>query len=221
MSLMQGIIGMKTYFQENSIEFQNFSKRFRSHYKNIYPDEEYNELGMFSSQPYDAIQIISTADFSRSRAEFQCVNWKIAPAKVVEIINVVGKSYQSGYWTEGLGFSETLDDEAIHHTSIEILKEVLWLVQPWHTERQRHILAGRSEPVRVGVHAHSIFKQFVTVDTDIRTNVTSYGGFSIKVFEEVMEIENKDLKYNYIPFGGQTYDKLVSEIYSGERFFKL
>ncbi|KAK1384375.1 hypothetical protein POM88_022110 [Heracleum sosnowskyi] len=73
MSLMQGIIGTKTYFQENSIEFQNSRKRFRSQYKNIYPDEEYNEPRIFASHAYDAIRRISAADFSRSRAEFQCV----------------------------------------------------------------------------------------------------------------------------------------------------
>ncbi|KAK1371886.1 Lig_chan domain-containing protein/SBP_bac_3 domain-containing protein/ANF_receptor domain-containing protein [Heracleum sosnowskyi] len=215
MSLMQGIIGTKTYFHENLLEFQNFRKRFQSHFKNIYPDEEYNEPGIFALQAYDVIQRISAADFSGSGAEFQCVNWTISPAKVVEIVNVVGKSYQSGYWTEGLGFSETLDDEAFHHTSMEILKEVLWLAQPWHTERQRRILAGRSEPIRVGVPGHSIFKQFVKVDTDPRTNKTSYEGFSIKVFEEVMKIANKDLTYNYVPFGGPTYDDMVKEISLG------
>ncbi|KAL8110935.1 glutamate receptor 2.2-like [Apium graveolens] len=215
MSLLQGIIGTKTYFHENSLEFQDFRKRFQSHFRNIFPDEEYVEPGIFASQAYDAIQRISTDYFSGSREEFQCANWKIAPAKVVEIVNVVGKSYQSGYWTEGLGFSETLDDEALHHTSVEVLKEVLWLAKPWHTERQRRILAGRSEPIRVGVPAHSIFRQFVKVDTDPRTNVTSYDGFSIKVFEEVMKIANKDLTYKYVPFNGGTYNDLVEQISLG------
>ncbi|KAK1371879.1 Glutamate receptor [Heracleum sosnowskyi] len=219
---MQGIVGTKTYFPENSPQFQDFRKRFRSKFRNIYPDEEFDEPGIFASQAYDAMwdllykhniinlfQRISSADFA---------NWNVAPARVVEIVNVIGRSYQSGYWTQGLGFSETMDDNARHHTSMKILKEVLWPAQPWHTERQGRILAGRSEPLKVGVPAHSLFRQFVELTNDPETNATLYGGFSIKVFEEVMKLAyvNKDLRYNYSPYNLDDYDSMVKQIALGE-----
>ncbi|KAK1371881.1 Glutamate receptor [Heracleum sosnowskyi] len=230
MSLMQGIIGTKTYFQDNSMEFQDFRKRFRSNFRNRYPNEEIDEPGVFASQAYDAIRALfhssnftyfiqknSAADFNIHSSHSRSINWKVAPAKVVEIVNVVGKSYRSAYWTEGLGFSETIDDKSFHHTSIEILNEVLWPAPPWHTDRwQRRILAGISEPIRVGVPARSLFRQFVKVEIDPITNATSYDGFSIKVFEEVMKLAyvNQYMTYNYTPFIGE-YNDLVEQITSG------
>lgn len=152
----------------------------------------------------------------------QLINRKIAPAKLVEIVNVVGKTYHSGYWTKGLGFSESIDDEAFHHNSIDVLKEVLWPAQPWHTERRRRILTGRSEPIRVGVPTQSLFRQFVKVETDPKTNGTSYDGFSLKVFEAAMKIAyvKNDMTYNYFSFDGE-YEDLVKQIALGVRLFKL
>ncbi|WOH03500.1 hypothetical protein DCAR_0622898 [Daucus carota subsp. sativus] len=211
LSSMQGIVGTKTYFPENSEEFQDFRKRFRSKFRNIYPDEEFDEPGVFASQAYDAIRDITNVFQRISAADF--AKWKIAPAQVVEIVNVIGRSYQNGYWTQGLGFSETVDDNALHHTSMEILKEVLWPAQPWHAESQRRILAGRSEPLRVGVPAEALFRQFV-----LQINETSYDGFSIKVFEETMRVAyaDKDLTYSYTPFYGEDYGHMVAKIKSGE-----
>ncbi|KAK1393101.1 hypothetical protein POM88_012157 [Heracleum sosnowskyi] len=218
---MQGIVGTKTYFPENSSQFQDFRKRFSSKFRNIYPDEEFDEPGIFASQAYDAMrdllyrnnifnlfQRISAADFA---------NWNVAPSRAVEIVNVIGRNYQSGYRTQRLGFSETTDDNALYHTSMKILKEVLWPAQPWHTERQRRILAGRSEPLRVGVPADSLFRQFVELKNDSKPNATSYGGFSIKVFKEAMKLAyvNKDLRYNYTPYYGDDYDGLVKQIALG------
>ncbi|KAL8110932.1 glutamate receptor 2.8-like [Apium graveolens] len=221
LSSMQGIVGTKTYFPENSPLFQDFRKRFRSNFRNIYPDEEFDEPGIFASQAYDVtrdllykhkiinlFQSISAVDFA---------DWKVTPARVVEIVNVIGRSYQSGYWTQGLGFSETTDENALHHTSMEKLKEVLWPPQPWHTERQRRILAGSSKPLRVGVPADSLFRQFVELKNDSETNATLYDGFSIKVFEETMKLAyaNKE-SYKYIPYYGDDYDGLVKQIDIGE-----
>ncbi|KAL8110931.1 glutamate receptor 2.8-like [Apium graveolens] len=220
LSSLQGIVGTKTYFPEDSPQFQDFRKRFRSKFRTIYPDEEFDEPGIFASQAHDVmlnllyksnitnlLQGISAADFT---------NYKIAPARVVEIVNVIGKSYRSGYWTEGLGFSETVNNEALHHTSVKILNEVLWPAQPWHVERRRRILAGKSEPLRVGVPAKSLFPQFVELKQDPKTNATSFQGFSIEVFKEAMKLAdvNNEPTYNYIPFYGE-YNKLVEQIALG------
>lgn len=92
----------------------------------------------------------------------------------------------------------------------------------WHTEKTRRILRSRSEPIRVGVPAHSMLQQFVKVETDPKTNVTSYDGFSLKVFEEAMKIAdvNNNLTYKYYSFDGE-YDDLVKQIALGVRFSGL
>nr|XP_017225330.1 PREDICTED: glutamate receptor 2.2-like [Daucus carota subsp. sativus] len=100
--------------------------------------------------------------------------------------------------------------------SIDVLKDILWPAQPWHTERRRRFLAGTSGTIRVGVPAKSLFRQFVKVETHPKTNVVSYDGFSIKVYEEALKIAyvDTDLTFNYTPFEGE-YDDLVEQIALG------
>ncbi|KAL8109316.1 uncharacterized protein LOC141672678 isoform X1 [Apium graveolens] len=89
--------------------------------------------------------------------------------------------------------------------------------QLWHTEKRRRILTSKSEPIRVGVPAHSMFQQFVKVETDPKTNVTSYDGFSLKVLEEAMKIAdvNNNLTYKYYSFDGDN-DDLLKQLALGE-----
>ena len=200
----------------------------------MYPDEEYDQPGIYALHAYDAtrallyrsnitneFQIFSAADFISSTEEKFFVK-KIAHAEVVEIVSIIGKTCHNGYWTKGLGFSGSIDDKAFYSNSIDVLKDILWPAQPWHTERRRRFLAGTSGTIRVGVPAKSLFRQFVKVETHPKTNVVSYDGFSIKVFEEAMRIAyvDTDLTFNYTPFEGE-YDDLVEQIALGVRLLKL
>lgn len=229
---MQGLIALKTYFPENSPEFQDFRKNFRAKFRTEYPDEENDEPGIFAAQAYDTMRAIfdnnkcdtdelleriSAANFCGLSGKIQYTDRTIAPANTVEIVNVIGKSYQSGYWTKGLGFSENVDNGAIYDNSMEMLGKVLWPAQPSYTERRRRILAEREEPLRVGVPTTSLFSQFVKVENDPKSNKTTYDGFSIKVFEETMKRlpEGNTLSYEYFPFD-IPYNELVEQISLGK-----
>ncbi|KAL4587225.1 hypothetical protein LXL04_000092 [Taraxacum kok-saghyz] len=103
--LTSGMVEVKCYFPENTPDFRDFRKRFRQKFSFNYPHEEENEPGIFAVQGYNAVKLLE---------EILPENFvhKIAPPQSsVEIVNVVGKGYNSVYWTEGLGFSERVDDD--------------------------------------------------------------------------------------------------------------
>ncbi|KVH93101.1 Extracellular solute-binding protein, family 3 [Cynara cardunculus var. scolymus] len=115
----------------------------------------------------------------------------------------MAKGYHSVYWTEGSGFSETVDDDingATAYThSMDNVGQALWPVQPWYARRQHRNLAESSwNRMRVGVPAQSLSKQFVNVEFDPEKNQTVIGGFVIAVFDEMMKQMN--LPYDYFPF---------------------
>ena len=88
---------------------------------------------------------------------------------------------------------------------------------------RRRILTSRSEPIRVGIPARSMFKQLVKSKFDPKTNVTSYDGFSLKVFEETMNIVDvkNDFPYNYFSFDGEYDDFGETNSFRGKIFQTL
>ncbi|KAI3716235.1 hypothetical protein L6452_23435 [Arctium lappa] len=206
-SSLKGMVGVKSYFPENKLEFQDFRKRFRQKFRSNYPDEEHDEPGIFAMQGYNAMKLLekySPENFDHRRP---------LPESTVEIVNVIAKGYHSVYWTEGSGFSETVDGDMNgpdYTHSMDNVGQVLWPVQPWYARRRRRNLAESSfNRMRVGVPGRSLFKQFVNVEFDPEKNQTVVGGFVIAVFDEMMKQMN--LPYEYFPFYG-SYDELIRQI---------
>ncbi|KAI3803510.1 hypothetical protein L1987_31663 [Smallanthus sonchifolius] len=140
------------------------------------------------------------------------------PGNTVEIVNVDRKGYHSVYWTEGSGFSETVEDDikgVTNYThSIDTVGKVLWPAQPWYASRRGRNLAESSENrMRVGVPGNSLFRQFVKVDLNPETNKPVIDGFVIEVFDEMMKQMNQP--YDTFPFYG-SYDELIRKIHSKE-----
>ncbi|XP_024980447.1 glutamate receptor 2.6-like [Cynara cardunculus var. scolymus] len=207
-SSLKGMVGVKSYFPENTLEFQDFRKRFRQKFLADYPEEEHQEPGIFAVQGYNAMKLLE----KYSPGNFD--NRRPLPESTVEIVNVMAKGYHSVYWTEGSGFSETVDGDingATAYThSMDNVGQALWPVQPWYARRQHRNLAESSwNRMRVGVPAQSLFKQFVNVEFDSEKNQTVIGGFVIAVFDEMMKQMN--LPYDYVPFYG-SYDELIRQI---------
>ncbi|XP_076924199.1 glutamate receptor 2.2-like [Bidens hawaiensis] len=216
-SSLKGMVGVKSYFPENTWEFSHFKKRFRRMFHSNYPEEEEEEPGVFAMQGYNALKMV-VENFHEPKPIL---------GNTVEIVNVNGKGYHSVYWTEGLGFSETVQNEINRETSythsIDNIGHVLWPAQPWYATRsRRNLLESSGKKLRVGVPAHSLFNQFVHVyNDDEKNSETVIKGFVVEVFEAMMLKMNllRDRDYDLIPFYDRSYDALMRAIDSEVRYF--
>ncbi|XP_031253196.1 glutamate receptor 2.7-like [Pistacia vera] len=232
-SLMQGIIGVRSYIPEDNPQFQDFSKRFHKRFGSEYPEESNHEPGAFAVQAYDAVQSVASAmresnkkgnnqtllqsillsDFFGLTGKVQFINQKVAPARIYQIINLVGRSYRElGFWTNGSDFSETIDNLATYNLSLKDLGQVVWPGAPLYTPKGWTEAATSEEPLRIGVPVGSEFKEYVRVAYDELRNVSDFDGFSIQLFKVTVELLPFHLPYEFLPFNG-SYDDLVKQIY--------
>ncbi|CAK9182953.1 unnamed protein product [Ilex paraguariensis] len=233
LSSMQGVLGVKTYFPETGPQFQDFYTRFCTKFISAYPEEEKNDPGIFAVQAYDAtwavalaieegsidgkdfIETVLETDFIGLSGRVKFVEQKLAPTHVFQIINIVGKSYRElGFWYDGLGFSTTIDGEALSNDSMKILGQVYWPGGPWSTPKG-WTLPKTTNPLRIGVPEGDPTKRFAQVYYDNTTNSYYFGGFSIAVFKATLKHLPYDLPYEFIPFDG-SYDALVEKIHLKE-----
>ncbi|KAL8223702.1 hypothetical protein R6Q57_019177 [Mikania cordata] len=208
-SSLKGMIGVKSYFIENTHEFLHFRKRFRQKFRFDYPEEEQDEPGIFAVQGYNAVKLLE----KHLPENFH--NWKPIPVNAVEIVNVIGKGYDSVYWTDGSGFSETVEDHknggTVYTQSIDNVGQALRLLHPWITaDRRRSILENTSQTqqmIRVAVPCKSLFKKFV----ECGPAENDFDGFVVKVFEDMMKKMNQT--YYQVPYNYSNYDDLIQDLY--------
>ncbi|KAI3712092.1 hypothetical protein L1987_70641 [Smallanthus sonchifolius] len=194
------MVGVKTYFPENTPEFSHFRKRFRQKFDSNYPEEEQDEPGIFAVQGYNAVKLL------QKYLTENIQEWKPIHEPTVEIVSVIGKKYNSVYWTEGLGFSDDINGASVYTHSMHNVGRSLWPVQPWYAHRRRRMNQEKTsgKRMKVAVPCTSLFPEFVKCEDSI-------DGFVIKVFDEMMTKMNQP--YDAIPFYG-TYDQLMEEVYS-------
>ncbi|KAL7249639.1 hypothetical protein ACSBR1_011763 [Camellia fascicularis] len=230
-SSMQGVIGIKAYFPETGPRFQEFTKKFKKKFSKDHPEEKNHEPGIFAVQAYDAmwavalalggagksdgqeiIEKISSTDFNGLTGKIRFNGRKLAPSHTFQIVNVIGKSYREfAFWTEGRGFSETIDQTVFYYSSMQVLGQVFWPGGPRYTPKG-WTASTEIERLRIGVPTGSMFKQFVNVEYDNRTNRFSFTGFSIDVFKATIERLPYDCPYEFVPFDGP-YDDLVRQVH--------
>ena len=234
---MQGVLGIKSYFPESETHFQDFHRRFRDKFGLDYPEEKTHDPGIFAVQAYDATWAVALAvhggsisgqnllerilvtDFIGLCGRVKFVERKLAPATVLQIINVVGKSYRElGFWSDGLGFSETIDGKAVFNDSMEILGQVFWPGGPWSIPRG-WTPPTTTNPLRIGVPNGDPTNRFVEVVCDNSTNSCSFGGFSIEVFKATVHCLPYYLPYTFIPFDGTYNDFGRANPFKGEILF--
>ncbi|XP_020224233.1 glutamate receptor 2.8 [Cajanus cajan] len=214
-SNLQGIIGVKSYMPNLWYQHVNFYHRFQVKFcsENF---EEFNcEPGIFAAQAYDAAWIVVQAmretkqgqgqvlldkillsNFTGLSGKIQFTDHKLPPAHTYQIIYVIGRSYKEiGFWSDGHGFSKSLDQNAFYNSSVKELGKV---VNPTCVIR-----------LRIAVPSTPNYKQYVNVIED--ENVTSFKGFSIELFNETVK-RLPYLEYDYFAFNG-TYDDLVKQVY--------
>ena len=222
-SNMQGIIGVKSYIQSLWYQNANFYHRFRKNFSSENFEEFNYEPGIFAAQAYDVAWIVVDAmrktnqkggqllldkillsNFTGLSGTIQFTDNKLTPAHTFQIINVIGRSYREiGIWSDGLGFSKSLEQNAFYSSTVKELGKV---VNPTCAIR-----------LRIGVPSTSTFKQYVNVIQEDSGNDTSFKfeGFAIDLFEEtVKKLQGiYHVEYDYLPFNGTTYDELVKKVY--------
>lgn len=67
------------------------------------------------------------------------------------------------------------------------------------------------KPLKIGVPADDPCPQFVNVSHDQRLNETQFTGFSINVFESVVQRLPYHLPFVFVPFYG-SYDQIVEQV---------
>ncbi|XP_038885765.1 glutamate receptor 2.1-like [Benincasa hispida] len=131
---MQGVIGFRTYFDNNKDSFKKFKSKFLRKYVLEYHDHQEEDIKnweptIFALRAYDAAWAVALAmhkleaNFTNKQllkeilgSEFEGVSGKIGfkngglmEPPTFEIIYVVGKSYKEmGFWSEKVGFFKNL-----------------------------------------------------------------------------------------------------------------
>ncbi|KAL5715909.1 hypothetical protein ACHQM5_017668 [Ranunculus cassubicifolius] len=179
-----------------------------------------NQMGNASAlHGVELLEKILLSDFKGLTGEFRFINRTLIPSNIFHIVNMVGQSFrQLGIWSDGLGFSKDItSNRSIYNTSMTILGRVLWprgtLPAPkgWAPAPRGWALSTSVNPLRIGVPENATFNQFVNVRYD-DGGKTSVNGFSIDVFNVVLEKLGYYLPHEFVPYNG-TYDSLVEQIY--------
>ncbi|XP_027927943.1 glutamate receptor 2.8-like [Vigna unguiculata] len=230
-SSMQGIIGVKSYFPEIGLQYEDFYFKFRKKFSSENPHELNNEPGIFAARAYDAAWTLALSmiqannkkdqtlldkillnNFTGLSGKIHFSDQKLDPSDTFQIINVMGKDCKEiGFWTNGLGFSNIIGQNAAFNSSMKELGQVLWPGRPWGTPRG-WTLPSSDNPLRIGVSVLGTLKQFITVIQDQTENTTTFQGFTIDLFNATMKLLPYYLPYKFYPFN-DTYDNLVKQVY--------
>ncbi|XP_008463715.2 glutamate receptor 2.8-like isoform X1 [Cucumis melo] len=228
-SLLQGVVGVKSYISERNPPYREFYLRFCQRFRLEHFDEHNNEPGIFAVQAYDAattaalamseiqekgndlLDKIKLTDFQGLGGKIQFKDRKLAPADTFQIINVIGRSYRDlGFWSDKFGFSQDLRQNSSSSLLMKKLDNVFWPGGSLKTPRG-WVVPTESAPLRIGVPTNSMFKQYVRVEEDPTGNNLTFNGLAIDLFKEILD---------YLPFAphvfcpfNDTYNDLVKEIY--------
>ncbi|XP_051124404.1 glutamate receptor 2.6-like isoform X2 [Andrographis paniculata] len=236
---MQGVIGLKTDYAENTENLREFKSKFRR--KNISKnsiEEENLTLSIYSLRAYDSIR--SLAEASRNlrgkinstelvkwilSGEFEGLSGKISfkngvlsQKPIFKVVNVIGKSYREvALWSPESGFSEDLvkpDGKTMNLGSglTGSLQSIYW-PGGQQTVPNGWSVGSDEKPLRIGVPAKGAFNQFVNVSYDPGRNTTLISGFSIAVFEAAVKLLPYVLHYEFVPYYG-SYDEMVAEVHN-------
>ncbi|KAI7754653.1 hypothetical protein M8C21_030932, partial [Ambrosia artemisiifolia] len=207
-SIMEGIVGIGSFFNDTSSRFNDFSTKFQTKFKIKQPKEQSYIPGIFAVQAYDATWIAALA-LSQKNMSRQKLSDMVSS---ISFSGITGKYYRElGFWSEGLGFSEVVNDRTDYYTSLKNLGHIFWPGRPLHTPRGWAVPTSAS-PLRVGVPTMAVFKKFVEVKYDHMHHNFTCIGYSIELFKETIKRLPYHLSYEFHPFSG-SYDSLVEQVY--------
>ncbi|KAK9064274.1 hypothetical protein SSX86_015654 [Deinandra increscens subsp. villosa] len=204
--LVQGALGVKTYYSDKSALFLDFKSNFKTVFRSNYPEEDKSEPGIYAIHAYDSIETISLALDHLGNSNYT--------DELFQLVNIIGKSYKElGFWSPSSEFSNNHGQEG-HHS----LKQ---LAVNWPGDLISRVPKGWAMPndgkkMKIGVPDATSFKRFVKVEWIESTNETKYSGFCIDIFESMVAVLEKQygyaLPYEYVNHSG-SYDDMIDQVY--------
>ncbi|XP_057421520.1 glutamate receptor 2.7-like [Lotus japonicus] len=237
-SYMEGALGIKTYYSENSSEYQDFEAKFRRTFRTKNPEEDNSNPGFYALQAYDSIEVVAQAvqrmardngrgsrktllgeilssNFLGLTGEIQFEALQLLQNPTLRIVNVYGRNYRElDFWTLESGFTTSLPTQqgrksAFRNTE-SLSAAVIWPGKSLRIPKGWN-LPTKQNPIIIAVPGRTAFAKFVKVDYN--QNPYKYTGFCIEIFEKVLGLLDYDLPYEYHPING-TYPDLVQLVYN-------
>ncbi|KAL5841527.1 hypothetical protein ACOSQ3_012130 [Xanthoceras sorbifolium] len=235
-SSMEGALGIKPYFSEISSSYPNFKSQFKTIFRAEYPEEDSSDPGIYALKAYDSIitvtqginkmtskdnnasiliENILSSNFTGLSGEISFKEGRLLQTPILRIINLLGKKYKElDFWLPEFGFSKSLETE--NDTREDNSRRSLASAAIWPGDLSKRDPKGWAMPtnatrLRIAVPARTSFEKFVKVNQHEKT--LTYDGFCIKLFEEVRNVLDYDLPYEFHPVNG-TYDELVQSVYN-------
>ncbi|PPR82741.1 hypothetical protein GOBAR_AA37971 [Gossypium barbadense] len=191
-SSMEGTLGIKIYYSEDTSLYKKFYTNFRTTFRNEYHEEDNSQPGINAFRAYDSIGIITQA------------------------VEKLKKYKELDFWLPGIGFSRnpTVKNETgyVGEISQDLGGRVYW---PGDSKLapKGWAMPTDEKPSIIGVPAITSFEKFVKVVDGKLPGVKNYDGFCIKLFYEVLKVLGYHLPYHFDPHNG-TYDELVNKVYN-------
>ncbi|GAV87908.1 Lig_chan domain-containing protein/SBP_bac_3 domain-containing protein/ANF_receptor domain-containing protein, partial [Cephalotus follicularis] len=232
-SSIEGALGIKTYYSDNSSSYQNFRSQFRQKFVSQYPEEDDFEPGIHALRAYECVgtiiqaiekmntkaagipkmllENILSSNFTGLSGQIHFKDGHLLQTPILRIVNVVGKKYKElDFWLPGYGFSST-------HNSSDV-DSILKGTVNWPGDLKRNpkgwAMPTDAKPLKIGVPGRTSFEKFVKVTSSIQNpNDKIYDGFCIQLFHMVRENLDYALPYEFVAFNG-TYDELVDSVYN-------
>ncbi|OMO76354.1 Extracellular ligand-binding receptor [Corchorus capsularis] len=226
-SSMQGALGIKANYSEETPSYLKFDDRFREVFKSMYPEEDEFKPGIHALRAYDSINAIELAmkkmGSSHSSHKLKNIllssNFNGLSGKIrfkdlnrtqsLRIVNVGrnGKRYEEidEFWLPNFGFSKTPNGGADHVKANLSAGTVKW---PGNTNKDPKgwAMPTAQKLLKIGVPRRTSFEEFVEFDSG---EIPS--GFCIDLFHEVLRILDYNLPYEFFPHDGP-YDDLLSKV---------
>ncbi|KAF6177166.1 hypothetical protein GIB67_025503 [Kingdonia uniflora] len=214
---------------ETSSSFEDFSNKFRKHFRSKYQDEDKFDPGFNALYAYDTISIVAKAmerlagkttsntllenilvsDFHGLSGKIQFVDGQISRSPEYRIVNVVQKRcLKLKFWSPEFGF---YDGEKSRNGGDGGKMNVLGDVVNWPgglIKRLPHgwVMPTKAKPMNIAVPNKTLFDKFVKVKDGYPT------GFSMDVFKKAVKLLDYDLPHVFHLFNG-TYGDLVDHVY--------
>ncbi|KAL3596486.1 hypothetical protein D5086_008123 [Populus alba] len=234
---MEGALGIKNYYYDNTSSYQTFLTQFRQKFISEYPEEGYYEPGFYALRAHDSIAIITqamdrlssntsspksfldnifTTSFVGLSGEINVKAGELLHSPMLRIVNVVGRGCRElDFWIPEFGFS---NQPVVAKGGAENSTDAIRLKGPviWPGDLQRNpkgwLMPTDTKRMIIGVPGRISFETFVKVSTNA-AGKEEYNGFCIELFRKVREVLGYDLPYQFVPYNG-TYDDLVHHVYN-------
>ena len=207
---MQGALGVKVHVPRTK-ELNEFSVRWKRRYQKEYPDENPPEMSIFALWAYDTVfalamavektsgsngeilRVIQEEKFNGVSGEFHFDDGHLK-LSTLQVVNIVEKGGTGiGFWKPEKGL--TSNSSSLNGG----LSPVIWPGESMIVPKGWEIPVN-GKKLKIGVPVDNGFPVFVSVNRDNATNITSFSGYCIDVFEAAVKRLSYAISYEFHPY---------------------